>query len=368
MSTDAPVSTVCPHCGEPIDDADQWCEACGQPVGTADPGAAAAARPPPDANAELGTQLIDPPEDASTPVTHCSCGGTIDADGWCTICGLRAPSERDHFTVQPAAHVAAVCDRGLHHPRNEDAVAVAASDHRTVLVVCDGVTNTTDSDAAALAAARAARDALAAVADAPSTAPIERIEYWRAQCNAATHAAQAAAVEAASHVGNVTDPPSCTYVALVVDAVVVDAPVLAAAWIGDSRAYWFGDDGTATQLSTDDSWASGEIAQGVARAVAEADPRAHSITRWLGVDSPGGDPSFMTLVAPGPGWVLVCSDGLWNYCSDAVALRDLLRSTTAEHAGDPLASAGALVDWANAQGGHDNITAALARVTPSHPA
>jgi hypothetical protein len=31
--------------------------------------------------------------------------------------------------------------------------ALAADDHRTVIVVCDGVTNSTDSDAASLAAA-----------------------------------------------------------------------------------------------------------------------------------------------------------------------------------------------------------------------
>jgi serine/threonine protein phosphatase PrpC len=148
---------------------------------------------------------------------------------------------------------------------------------------------------------------------------------------------------------------------------VVDVPLLAVAWIGDSRAYWFGDDGTATQCSTDDSWATGEIARGVPRAVAEADPEAHSITRWLGVDGPGGDPTFLSLLATSPGWALVCSDGLWNYCSDAVALRDLVKDTLAAHSDDPLATAGALVDWANAQGGHDNITAALARVELSHP-
>src|SRR5262249_30991659 len=109
-------------------------------------------------------------------------------------------------------------------------------------------------------------------------------------------------------------------------------------------------------------------AHGVARATAEADPRAHSITRWLGVDSPGGDPSYTTLVATGPGWVLVCSDGLWNYCSDAVDLRDLVATTTAAHSDEPLTTCRALVEWANDQGGHDNVTVALARVTLSQPA
>jgi serine/threonine protein phosphatase PrpC len=365
VNADAPAGVVCPKCGERAGETDQFCESCGTALAV-DPTAAELAGPAvlaPSAPAEdVRTALTEPPPE-ETAVRHCSCGGVIDDDGWCTVCGLRAPSERDHFELQPVPNVAGVCDRGMHHPRNEDALAIAASTTRAVLVVCDGVSNATDSDAAATAAANAACDALATAADPPSSVPSDRIDYWKEQCNAAAQIAQAAAVEAASHVGNVTEPPSCTFV-----TGIVDTPVVATAWIGDSRAYWFGDDGNATQLSTDDSWATDEIAHGVPRTAAEADPRAHSITRWLGVDSPGGDPSYTALIATGPGWVLVCSDGLWNYCSDAVALRDLVAATTAAQSGDPLASSRALVDWANEQGGHDNVTVALARVTLSNEA
>jgi serine/threonine protein phosphatase PrpC len=72
----------------------------------------------------------------------------------------------------------------------------------------------------------------------------------------------------------------------------------------------------------------------------------------------------MTLTEPG--WLLVCSDGLWNYCSAAQDLADLVRqtSTVSVEAAEPLALAEALVSWANAQGGQDNITAALARIQP----
>ena len=59
---------------------------------------------------------------------------------------------------------------------------------------------------------------------------------------------------------------------------------------------------------------------------------------------------------------MVCSDGLWNYCSEAAPLADLVRQTAAAHGGEPLATASTLVDWANAQGGQDNITVALARL------
>jgi serine/threonine protein phosphatase PrpC len=291
---------------------------------------------------------------------RCSCGGEIDADGWCTVCGLRAANERDHFTEQPAPHVAAVSDRGLVHSRNEDAVALAASDDRTVLVVCDGVTTATDSDVASLAAARAARDVLAAAPSAPtSSSPTDRTEYWTARLVEAAAAAQAAASASAACVAAVENPPSTTFVATVADRTTVITGC-----VGDSRAYWFGDDGTARQLSADDSWASAEIAHGVTRAVAEADPRAHAITRWLGADSPDSTPSFAAITAPGSGWLLACSDGLWNYCSEPTDLAALLARCAAPAGDDPLKLAESLVDWANTQGGHDNITAALARIEP----
>jgi serine/threonine protein phosphatase PrpC len=62
--------------------------------------------------------------------------------------------------------------------------------------------------------------------------------------------------------------------------------------------------------------------------------------------------------------VLVCSDGLWNYCSPAADLAALLHTTQENVGDDPQEISGALVDWANAQGGRDNITATLARFLP----
>ena len=102
------------------------------------------------------------------------------------------------------------------------------------------------------------------------------------------------------------------------------------------------------------------------RAEAESGPQAHAITRWLGIDAPDHTPRTHSLDLDGPGWVLVCSDGLWNYCSEATDLAALVRARPAARTGspDPLALAAALVDWANAQGGVDNITVALARIDP----
>ena len=351
------MSALCPHCGETVTEADQFCESCGQPLGA--PESLTARATEAEAEGERGTQLLTPPGAEKATAPTCSCGGAIDEDGFCTLCGLRAPSERDHFTEQPAPNIAATCDKGIVHRRNEDAVALGINGDRLVAVVCDGVTNATDSDKVSLAAARAARDVLQSAAPA---ADGDAAEHWRAQAVAAATAAQDAAMAAAreAQIARVENPPACTYV-----AAVVDDGVLSASWIGDSRAYWLGDDGAAIQLSVDDSWATAAIATGVDRAVAEADARAHSITRWLGPDSPGGDPGFMTTTPSAPGWLFVCSDGLWNYCSEAKDLRALVYEHLAATEQDPLRASGALVDWANAQGGHDNITVALARAFAS---
>ena len=103
------------------------------------------------------------------------------------------------------------------------------------------------------------------------------------------------------------------------------------------------------------------MAGGTARAEAEAAPQAHAITKWLGRDSPDIVPVVGSLVVDGPGWAMACSDGLWNYASEPSAIRAQMDAAGTT---DPGALALALVEFAKAAGGHDNITVALARVEP----
>jgi serine/threonine protein phosphatase PrpC len=340
--------SACPSCGAGVAATDEFCEACGQalhePTLTVHEPASGA-----------GTAPTDPPtaETISPLAGRCACGGAFDADGWCDRCGDRARSERDHLVVTISQHLAAVCDKGRHHPRNEDAVALAETEGRSVLVVCDGVSSTTDSDTAAVAAANAARDLLAAAQPPESQSPARRVEYYSDLMSEAVRAANAQAIVAARQVGG-QNPPSCTFA-----AAIVDRELIVAGWVGDSRVYWLGDDDSALQLSIDDSWVSEQVEHGMSRELAEADPMAHSITRWLGADATDPSATCGSFAPPGAGWVLVCSDGLWNYCSGAADLADLLKKYETV---DPTELAGHLVDWANEQGGHDNITAALARV------
>jgi serine/threonine protein phosphatase PrpC len=275
-----------------------------------------------------------------------ACGGTVAEDGYCEQCGTPAPRPRDHWIDQPADWVAAACDRGVRHSRNEDAVAVAAAAEPgsfAALVVCDGVSSAPDSDRASLAAARAARDVLASSEEPAQQALL-----------AAGAAAHEAASEVARGVAGRGNPPSTTFV-----AAVVGGRDLTIGWVGDSRAYWLPDAGEGVQLTVDDSWAAEAIALGVPREDAENGPNAHAITRWLGIDAPDPVPHVEHRTLEGAGWVLLCSDGLWNYCSAASDLAALVTRTAEGSVG---ALAGDLLDWAVRQGGADNISVALARV------
>jgi len=272
----------------------------------------------------------------------------VGADGYCQLCGTKAPSARDHYRLSPAGWVAGVCDRGQTHPRNEDALALWAQDDRAVLVVCDGVSTSTDSDVVAQAGAEAARDLL--VDRLSASEPAAPDAFSQALVDAA--AAANAAVIANTAEGS-TNAASTTFAA----AVVIGADVHFAN-LGDSRVYFLGEE-TGRLLSVDDSLAQAFIEGGMPRDEAEAMPRAHAITKWLGRDATDIVPRVGSLPITEAGWLVVCSDGLWNYASDPGQLQAQLQATGTD---DPAVIAGSLVEWANAQGGRDNITVALARL------
>ncbi|NLH70036.1 MAG: serine/threonine-protein phosphatase [Brooklawnia sp.] len=322
----------------------------------------AAAAPVAGAQAPGPAANLAPVRTFTPTVQSCPrCGGSIDFDGYCETCGAKAPSVREHFEESPANWVAGVCDRGIRHPRNEDALALDSTPDiggRAVLVVCDGVSMSADSDVASLAAARAAVGYLASRADWNwDLAALEPGSVTRRLLTDAAQVANAAVLDNSDLFE--ASPASCTLA-----MGLVSGRRLLAATLGDSRVYWLPDDGAALLLSTDDSVAQEQIRAGMEREAAETGIHGHVITKWLGRDAPEIDPNVAGALAEGPGWLLVCSDGLWNYASDPALMSRLVSHFSGVDA-DPLRLARALVGWANEQGGHDNITVALARVDRS---
>lgn len=235
-----------------------------------------------------------------------------------------------------AGPAALVSDRGRRRSRNEDCAALAVRAGWVGLLVADGVGGKPEGDRASLVAAGAGREALLAAYEHGMTA--------EGQLLAATHAAAGAVTDLAR--GDAA--PATTFV-----AAVSDGSSFAVLSVGDSRAYWVPDGGAAVALTHDDSFAGEQIALGADPAVAHAGPFAHVITRWLGSGAPAAEPAVIIREVDRPGWLLLCTDGLWHYLPAQWGL-----PADAE----PAAVAEQLVAFANERGGADNVTVALTRV------
>jgi serine/threonine protein phosphatase PrpC len=130
-------------------------------------------------------------------------------------------------------------------------------------------------------------------------------------------------------------------------------------------------------LTVDDSLAQELIIAGAAPDSEAVQRGAHTLTRWLGADSeakPWSDSSVHTIAPAGRGWLLLCSDGLWNYLPDPVAFGDTARNYLPDAADiarlctglDTAAAARALVEYALDAGGQDNITVAIVPIGDFH--
>ncbi|HVB44954.1 MAG TPA: protein phosphatase 2C domain-containing protein [Streptosporangiaceae bacterium] len=331
--TTAPASGQCFACGEPVSVTDSFCEACG---------------------AELVPILVSTGDNTSRGnCSFCASSG-VAPDGYCESCGRKVPAGRDHVEFDLRT-LAGVTDRGVRHHRNEDAMALAVvsseSGSAAVAVVCDGVSTSARPDEASLVAVRSAARVL-----------VTAIRTGEDPVTAAPVAALAAAQAVAALAGPSGDPPAATFV-----SAVLTGEAATVCWLGDSRAYWLASDpaSASRQLTTDDSVARELIAAGMAEAEALASAQAHVVTRWLGADLRDAAPHVLRFEPPGPGVLLLCSDGLWNYQPDAAGLADLALPVAAT---DPLRAARALAAFAVDAGGADNVTVVLAPFPPARSA
>ncbi|OUL27499.1 serine/threonine protein phosphatase [Nostoc sp. RF31YmG] len=314
----------CLSCGASVLADDQFCEECGTPL--------TASKPP-------------------TTIQGCEkCGAgneAIDAEGYCTNCGFRRePKERDRLEVIVNSQLAGVSDRGLRHHRNEDFLALQHINDSQVniLVVCDGVSSADQPDLAAQTAGE--------------SASLELATAWQTEENPklAIKSAFAAALTSVCNIPYLSsvnsDPPSTTIVAAIVHN--HNATI---GWLGDSRAYWISPN-VSKQLTQDDSWLYEVVAAGeMTEAEATQSPKAHAITRWLGADAVADSiPSIVNFRIPGSGYLLLCTDGLWNYAPEPWQLANLVQQSSAT---DAIGVSRSLVEFARQSGGHDNITVAV---------
>ena len=251
--------------------------------------------------------------------------------------------------------VACASHIGLRHETNQDAAALGidGSGHHIVLVVADGVSSTEGAEECARVASHTARDYLAATMD--QGLPINDDDTVTL-FERTFQKAHEAVVSGSGPIG------ACTLAAAVAthDRIVVGN-------IGDTRTYWFPDDGDPIRLSIDDSMAQAQMDLGLSREEAERGIGAHAITKWIGASATDVAPRVMAYKPQQSGWLLVCSDGLWNHVPDAGDFARLMadpvsKAHTDDHGhASPAGVANGLIAHANNCGGHDNITVALWR-------
>jgi serine/threonine protein phosphatase PrpC len=323
--SDGETAPACRTCGASLLAEDRYCERCGTRVRTA----------PEVDRSDHGCSACGAPPEA------------IGVDRYCSRCGVRQRgADRREIDLAVAGGVS---DRGRVRRRNEDALYMQrVGESSVVAVVCDGISSSLSPDVAASLAADAGGQVLAAaLLDGTSTLASATTDAIRA--------AQQAVLEVPWTSRSDLDYPSCTLV-----SAACRNDELNVGWVGDSRAYWIAGE-SSCQLTVDDSWAQEQVGAGLLSAQeADADSRAHTITRWLGRDAPDQDPQLVTIRPTESGRLVLCSDGLWNYAPDAATIAALLDGLPSGAA--PIAAARALADNALGAGGHDNITVAVLNV------
>lgn len=282
--------------------------------------------------------------------------GLAPGDRFCADCGARVaapdPPAAGRLAETVGPGLAALTDPGLVRRTNQDAFAISGAangDDDAILVVCDGVSN---SQSPELAAATAARIAHAALAEAQA-AGAARGPAMRAAIRQAHEAVCALPFDRQAEL----DPPATTI------AAAWRHPAGATlGWLGDSRAYILAASG-GSLLTRDHSWLAMTLDRHeMSEASARRDPRAHALLHCLGTTdfsgaSPCPEPGIVEIVAA-DGWLLLCTDGLWNYAETAAAI---IRAVGEELHGEAAGICARLVEFARSSGGHDNVTVAAVR-------
>jgi protein phosphatase len=136
-------------------------------------------------------------------------------------------------------------------------------------------------------------------------------------------------------------------------AVLILGEQVTIAHVGDSRLYNIYPDGRMEAMTNDHSLVQRLLELGqITEKEAENHPNKNVLYRALGQSEPF-KPDIQTSPLPKPGYILICSDGLWGLVSED----EIFRIISSEEC--PSKACSLLVDAANQAGGPDNISAVL---------
>lgn len=126
--------------------------------------------------------------------------------------------------------------------------------------------------------------------------------------------------------------------------------------VGDSRLYFIFPDGRIESKTNDHTLVKRLVDLGqITESEAKNHPNKNVLYRALGQSDPFR-PDITNLTLPKPGYVLICSDGLWG----TVGEDELFRLATSVES--PSIACSKMVDAANKAGGPDNITVILIKI------
>ncbi|GAP17958.1 serine/threonine protein phosphatase [Levilinea saccharolytica] len=125
------------------------------------------------------------------------------------------------------------------------------------------------------------------------------------------------------------------------------------AHVGDSRAYFLFTDGRVQALTQDHSLVRRLVQlKQITEEEALVHPQRNVLYRAIGQNEPFR-PDINSYLLPHPGYLMICSDGLWGVVNENEISRIVLNAPSLTSACQ------SLIDAANDAGGPDNITAVL---------
>ncbi len=233
-------------------------------------------------------------------------------------------------------------DRGMIRERNEDGFSILDLGEKTLFMVADGMGGHDAGDVAS-------RVALETVCKMVREIEIQdQNDDLLKFVELAVQQANTAVQEEATLRG--CDMGTTLSMAFVADDVAYIASV------GDSRVYWI-ENGTVTQITQDHSLVAKLVEAGkLAKDEARGHPKANVLYRAIGNTGAVTVDTFRIPLQEG-GTLMLCSDGLWGEVTD----EDIQRICTQEE--EARAASSRLVQMANENGGKDNITIVVVKVS-----